>query len=122
MGSPEADHYGSTTYWIYYRNRVPACGKCNQSKGKAHWHDWMMSSARLSPKSRGVVDLEDRVTRLSRYEQWRQPTNIQIEKIVDAELWKRHETNWRTVLDLLKESQKLAKEIRGAIERAQLTH
>jgi len=101
---------------------VPACGKCNQSKGKAHWHDWMMSSARLSPKSRGVVDLEDRVTRLSRYEQWRQPTNIQIEKIVDAELWKRHETNWRTVLDLLKESQKLAKEIRGAIERAQLTH
>src|SRR5216683_808747 len=34
-------------------NLVPACGKCNQSKGKAHWRSWMQSAARLSPKTRG---------------------------------------------------------------------
>jgi hypothetical protein len=62
------------------------------------------------------------MARLADYENWRKPTNIAIESIVDAEMWKRHQTNWRTVLDLLKESQKLAKEIREAIEQAQLTH
>jgi 5-methylcytosine-specific restriction endonuclease McrA len=103
-------------------NLVPACGKCNQSKGKAPWRIWMMSSARLSPKTRGITDIDERMARLSQYEQWREPKKIAIEDIVDAELWKRHQTNWRTVLDLLKESQKLAKEIREAIERSQLTH
>jgi hypothetical protein len=82
----------------------------------------MVSSAKLSPKTRGKTDIEDRMARLADYENWRKPTNIAIESIVDAEMWKRHQTNWRTVLDLLKESQKLAKEIREAIEQAQLTH
>jgi hypothetical protein len=103
-------------------NLVPACGKCNQSKGKSDWRKWMVSSAKLSPKTRGKTDIEDRMARLADYENWRKPTNIAIESIVDAEMWKRHQTNWRTVLDLLKESQKLAKEIREAIEQAQLTH
>jgi len=102
-------------------NLVPACGKCNQSKGKAHWRSWMQSAARLSPKTRGVVDIDDRIARLASYEQWRQPKKIAVEEIVDAELWRRHEVNRRTVIDLLKESQKLAKEIRASIERAQLT-
>lgn len=102
-------------------NLVPACGKCNQSKGKAPWRKWMMSSARLSPTTRGVTDIVNRMDRLSRYEKWRTPTRIAIGEIVDAELWKRHETNWRKVLDLLTESQKLAKEIRQAIEESQLT-
>jgi hypothetical protein len=61
------------------------------------------------------------MARLSRYEQWRKPKRIAIEEVVDAELWRRHETNWRRVLDLLKESQELAKEIRVAIVQAQLT-
>jgi hypothetical protein len=103
-------------------NLVPACGKCNQSKGKAHWRIWMTSSAKLSPKTRGITDIESRMARLADYELWRTPRKIAIESIVDAELWKRHESNWRTVLDLLKESQKLAKEIREAIEQAQLTN
>src|ERR1700744_6195072 len=85
-------------------NLVTSGGKCNQSKGKAGWRIWMMSSARLSPKTRGIPDLEDRMMRLSKYEEWRQPKRIAMGEIVDADLWKRHETNWRTVLDLLKES------------------
>jgi hypothetical protein len=103
-------------------NLVPACGKCNQSKGKTPWRQWIVSSARLSPTTRGKNGIEERMARLSKYEQWRQPKWIDIATIVDKDLWKRHETNWRTVLDLLKESQKLAKEIREAIEKARLTH
>jgi len=32
-------------------NLVPACGKCNQSKGKQYWLTWILSNARLSPKT-----------------------------------------------------------------------
>jgi len=103
-------------------NLVPACGKCNQSKGNAPWRTWMMSSARLSPATRGKPNIEDRMVRLSNYEQRLKPRKIAIESIVDAEMWKRHETNWRDVLDLLKKSQKLAEEIREVIKQAQLTY
>ena len=64
-------------------NLVPACGKCNQSKGKSDWRKWMVSSAKLSPKTRGKTDIEDRMARLADYENWRKPTNIAIESIVD---------------------------------------
>jgi hypothetical protein len=56
---------------------VPACGKCNQSKGKSHFA-----------------------------------------AVVGPEMWQRHIKNWRSVLDLLKESQKLAGEIRKRIATA----
>lgn len=102
-------------------NLVPACGKCNQSKGKADWKKWMLSSAKLSPTTRGIPDIEDRIARLSKYEQWRVPKKIAIEEIVDPELWRRHKSNWRTVLDLLIKSQELAKEIRESIKKSQLT-
>jgi 5-methylcytosine-specific restriction endonuclease McrA len=102
-------------------NLVPACGKCNQSKGKADWRIWMRSSARLSPTTRGKSDVEARVTRLASYEQWRQPTKILFEKIVHDDLWQSHQTNLSSVIHLLKESQKLAKEIRAAVDTARLT-
>ncbi len=109
-----------TGYITEIANLVPACGKCNQSKGNKAWRAWIVSSAKLSPKTRGKTDIEDRMARLTNYEHWRKPKNIPIASIVDEELWKHHETNWRTVLDLLRESQKLATEIREAIKQAQM--
>jgi 5-methylcytosine-specific restriction endonuclease McrA len=40
---------------------VPACGKCNQSKGGNHWRDWMLGSATRSPKTGGVANLDRKV-------------------------------------------------------------
>ena len=59
-----------TGYISEIRNLVPACGKCNQSKGNKHWREWMFGSARLSPASRGVDRLEERAARLQSYEDW----------------------------------------------------
>jgi 5-methylcytosine-specific restriction endonuclease McrA len=98
-------------------NLVPACGKCNQSKGKQAWLTWIVSHARLSPKTRGVVDLDERISRLKTYERWKAPLQFDFAAIVGPELWARHHANWRTVLDLLTESQSLAKDIRITIER-----
>ncbi len=107
-----------TGYITEIANLVPACGKCNQSKGKSYWRTWIEGNAKLSPKSRGVTDIKDRVDRLSAYEAWRQPKKIDFAAIVGPEMWQRHRTNWRSVLDLLKASQELASEIRSLVAKA----
>jgi len=120
--STEWDHFRPiisdqepTGYITEIANLVPSCGKCNQSKGKSNWRTWMESNARLSPKSRGVPDLSARIKRLQMYEAWRQPRKIDFAAVVGPEMWRRHRENWRSVLDLLKQSQELAGEIRTII-------
>jgi hypothetical protein len=48
-------------------NMVPACSRCDDSKRDVPYEEWMLSGARHSPKSRGVPDVEQRVTRLRAY-------------------------------------------------------
>jgi 5-methylcytosine-specific restriction endonuclease McrA len=106
-----------TGYITEIANLVPSCGKCNQSKGKSHWRTWMEGRAKLSPATRGVPDIDERIARLQAYEAWRQPRRIDFAAIVGPEMWERHRQNWRDVLDLLKKSQELASEIRVIVER-----
>jgi hypothetical protein len=67
-----------TGYISEIHNLVPSCGKCNQSKGNKPWKEWMRSDAKLSPKSKGVTDLEDRIARLEAYENSSKPTRIDL--------------------------------------------
>jgi 5-methylcytosine-specific restriction endonuclease McrA len=97
---------------------VPACGKCNQSKGGYNWREWMLGPAPRSPKSRDVVDIDRRVVLLERYESWRNPVRVDFDRVIEPQLWKRHQDNWREVLALLGTSQALAKQIRILIENA----
>lgn len=96
-------------------NLVPACGKCNQSKGNRHWRSWIISNARLSPKSRGVADLDARIQHLELFEKWRNVKPINFEEIVGPELWITHWENWKRVISDMKTSQELAIQIRKAI-------
>jgi 5-methylcytosine-specific restriction endonuclease McrA len=98
-------------------NLVPACGKCNQSKGNQQWRDWIVSNARLSPKTRGKDGLTERISRIQAYERWKTPVRFDFASIVDKTLWAKHRTNLRDILGLLVESQKLAKEIKVVIEK-----
>ena len=97
-------------------NLVPSCGKCNQSKGNKNWKDWMNSGAPLSPKSRGVTDLENKIGRLKRYEKWKNITPIDFQKLIGDDLWSRHWGNCKKLHDMMEESQKLAETIRKKIE------
>ncbi len=122
--STEWDHFRAiidnqkpTGFITEIANLVPSCGKCNQSKGKTPWQAWMESDANLSPKSRGVPDLSKRIQRLKNYESWRQPRRIDFAAVVGAELWERHRQNWKSVLDLLRQSQGLASEIRKIVAK-----
>jgi hypothetical protein len=114
---PIVSDQAPTGYVTELANLVPSCGKCNQSKGKSDWRTWMEGDARLSPKTRRVPDLAERVERLRTYEAWRQPRKIDFPAMVGAEMWERHMRNWRSVLELLRKSQELASEIRTIVAK-----
>lgn len=109
-----------TGYITEIANLVPSCGKCNQSKGKSDWHSWMLGNAKLSPKTRKVPDIQQRVARLQVYEQEFKPQLVDFRAMVSAELWDRHTENRKRVLELMRESQLLASEIRSIIAMAHL--
>ena len=87
-------------------NLVPACGKCNQSKGNKEWQQWMLSDAAQSPKTRNIEDIEERIARLKEYEIKYPPVKIDFEKIVGEEMWKQHWDNCRKLHEMMHESQK----------------
>ncbi len=107
-----------TGYISEIHNLVPACGKCNQSKGNKPWHNWIVSSAQLSPKTRGVSDLSKRIERLQAYEAWKNPTKIDFESVVGKEKWEQHWANWELVQSTMRQAQKLATEINQTIAKA----
>lgn len=92
-------------------NLVPSCGKCNQSKGNKYWKDWINSSASLSPKSKGISDLDDRIKRLEKYETWGNPTCVDFKKIVGEKNWDKHWDNCEKVQSVMRDAQVLADEI-----------
>lgn len=104
-----------TGYISEIHNRVPACGKCNQSKGNKLWRAWMLSTARLSPNSRGVADIEQRMERLEAFERWATPTKTDFAAVVDPEVWKQHWENYEIVVAAMKRSELTAALIRQAI-------
>ena len=100
-----------TGYISEIHNLVPACGKCNQSKGNKEWRKWMLSDAPLSPKTKNIPDLQDRIERLESYENWGTPTKMDFESIVSKEIWLEHWNNWEQVQEIMRESQVLAEKI-----------
>jgi hypothetical protein len=66
----------------------------------------------------GSCKLSGANRKLELYAMWKPATRIEFDLIVTPEVWALHNSNWRRILDLLHESQKLAKEIRQTIENA----
>lgn len=118
---------GKTSEWDHFRplvrdkrptgyvseiaNLVPACGKCNQSKGASDWRSWMLGSAKLCPASRGIPDLQERVSRLEEFERWREPRVVDFEHLAGGTLWEKHWDNHRRLTDLMAECQNTADDI-----------
>ncbi|WP_242087714.1 HNH endonuclease [Microbacterium lacticum] len=108
-----------TGYISEIHNLVPACGKCNQSKGNKNWRGWMLSSARLAPASRGIADLDDRIARLEAFECWGTPTKVDFEALVGADLWAEHWRNHRDLLALMRVAESTAEQIRQRLAASQ---
>jgi hypothetical protein len=107
-----------TGYITEIANLVPACGKCNQSKGGKPWREWITGSARRSPKARGVSNLNEKISRLEQYEKWRAPQKIDFVALVGAVLYDQHWGNWKELLELMDKAQKVAVTVREAAAKA----
>ncbi|WP_285363679.1 HNH endonuclease [Microbacterium sp. LMC-P-041] len=115
---PLVERQRPTGYISEIHNLVPACGKCNQSKGNKHWLIWMRSTARLSPTARGVADIEERIARLQEYEDRGVPTKIDFEAAAGADLWEKHWAHHRKLLELMRVADEEAQEIRVRVRAA----
>ncbi|HZZ28900.1 MAG TPA: HNH endonuclease [Pirellulales bacterium] len=101
-----------TGYISEIANLVPACGKCNQSKGNKQWRDWMLSNAKHSPTGRKLADVTARSERLASFEKWRTPTRVDFEAIIGCDKWEQY---WRLCEDVVAElhrSQEVADQLR----------
>lgn len=107
-----------TGYISEIHNLVPACGKCNQSKGNKEWRQWMLSDALLSPKTKKVPDIDVRIKRLEEYENWGTPINMDFEEIAGKDVWEKHWQNWEKIQEIMRESQKTAEEINAKVAHA----
>lgn len=112
---PLVDKRKPTGYISEIANLVPACGKCNQSKGNKPWHAWMLSSARLSPVGRGIEGTELRIQRLKAYELWRTPIRVDFESILGNEAWEEYWHLCECVIDELRMSQVVAERLRAQV-------
>lgn len=104
-----------TGYVSEIANLVPACGKCNQSKGNKPWRDWILSTARLSPTGRSLPGINDRIARLEVYERWRVPIRVDLEAVLGREAWEHYWSLCESVIEQLRQCQQVADAVRLTI-------
>lgn len=104
-----------TGYITEIANLVPACGKCNQSKGNKYWKNWMQGSAALSPRSRRIADLDVRIEKLAAYEQWRKPVCINYAALTGPTKWAKYIQLLDKAVESLSAAQKTALEFQAVI-------
>lgn len=101
-----------TGYISEIHNLVPACGKCNQSKGNRNWREWIIGNSNLSPKNKGVEDLDLKIDRLLEYEEKFVPIKIDLESLIGDENWKVHWENYERVIEAMRHAQDFSNEIK----------
>jgi hypothetical protein len=116
--NPLVEDKKPTGYWSTIRNLVPACGKCNQSKGGGHWRERMNGPARQSPASREIADLSQRVERLDRYDRWSDVRPGDVEALVSDALWQEYQRAQKKVEDAMRDAQAVAERVREELASA----
>ncbi len=72
----------------------------------------MLGPAKLSPSTRRIEDLADRVKRLQAFEAWGQPEPLDIESIINSEQWATPWRNLEAIISLMREAQAHAEKLR----------
>jgi hypothetical protein len=71
----------------------------------------MMSKARLSPATRGVEGLPERIRRLEAYESWANCSPINIAELVPSALWTKYYALQAQIIEKMREAQSVAADI-----------
>lgn len=107
-----------TGYITEIANLVPACARCNSSKGGSDWRVWMLSTtASGSPTRRGIEDVAERIACLERYEQWRKPILIDFASLVGKEEWDEYWQSRDRLVEEMMRCQDAADQILTVVEQ-----
>lgn len=117
---PLVRHRRPTGFLNDYRNRVPACGTCNTSKGGQDWRTWMRGPAAQGLRARGFSDkqIEARVSVLERFEAWASATPVDFERIVGAERWSAYWNRLDQIEEMMMDAQAEGTLLRAVISVA----
>ncbi len=120
----EWDHFRPTVvarrptgYITELANLVPACGKCNQSKGNQPWRQWMLASPRHAPV-RESPGFAERLSRLEAYEAWREPVRLDYAALIGQDEWTHYLETMDAIVARLREAETLARRLRAQAEAA----
>lgn len=114
---PLIDGKKPTGYITEIYNLIPACGKCNQSKGSTSWRTWINGSAPRSPASRGIANLPARIERIDQYEKWTAVRRRRIDiPTVAGTFWEEHERDRQDIEDKMRRAEKRAEPIRELLK------
>jgi 5-methylcytosine-specific restriction endonuclease McrA len=114
-----------TGYFTEINNLIPACGKCNQSRGNKSYAEWMVSDADFSAKSalkkrKNLSEREaydeaiDKVKLIDSVIQKMPPKKLQVDKPSALEV--DYESKRLEITKLLCEAQLIAREIQLAYQ------
>ena len=111
-----------TGYITEIGNLVPACGKCNQSKGNFEWKDWMLGNAKQSPKSRNIHDIKKRICILEKYDRYFPRNKIDLKEIAGESLWNKYINAYNSIVSQMKLTQKFMDEIYAKTSKLDPAH
>lgn len=103
-----------TGYPTSIKNLIPACNKCNQSKGNNDWEPWIRSNERTSKLS----DIEDRITRIKKYEEWANCTPTNFEEVIGVKELNNYLELCENILSSMQEAQKEARIIKEKVVKS----
>jgi hypothetical protein len=98
-----------------FRNLVPCCAPCNQSKSGSNWRDWICSSAKRSPLSRKVFDLDKRIAALEQFEIWGEVAPLRIEELSNPAKLEQYWLSLEEIKAKMKDAQIIAQAIRSEV-------
>ncbi len=101
-----------TGYIIEISNLVPACGKCNQSKGNSDWKEWILSNATLSPNSKRTKNLHKRIRLIEKYEIEFKKTKLNLEEYAGSDLWQEYWMQYEKVIYEMRKAQTIMDQIK----------
>ncbi len=115
--NPLIDKKKPTGYISEIANLVPACGKCNQSKGNKDWETWINSDAKLSPRTRRVKDIDKRIELINKFQSYFTPHKVDFFELVGKELWEKHWDNHKNLSQLMIDIQKDSNLVKSKIQQ-----
>ena len=104
-----------TGYISEINNLVPACGKCNQSKGNKKWEEWFIGDSPRAQEIRQNNDYNDRKAKLKKYEKEFKPRRINFEELIGKKEWDEYKSARDKILDAMKNCQEKQNSIKKVV-------